>query len=328
MITRSTMRRLALVAVVALAGAAGGCAATKPKPDAAYLASGKLARELVARGDWERAFSILDELHRQQPDDAEVLTLRGIVYRERGLYADAETDLKAALAATPNSPETHAALGILYDVQLRQEAEAQHREAVRLAPNNAAYLNNLGFSLYLRQHFKEAIAEYEKAARLAPLSHRVRTNLGFACAATGDLRRAAREFRMGGSESEAMNNLGFAYERRGELTNAYDAYLAALRLDPAAGKARSNLVHAATVLGRPLPTEAQVPVAAAAVPPSSEAAAPSGAPEATMEGPSEAPAAAPVKLDAPAAAPAKAAAPLKSTPAVLAPQSPQPKAKP
>jgi Flp pilus assembly protein TadD len=318
MITRSTMRRLALVAVVALAGAAGGCAATKPKPDAAYLASGKLARELVARGDWERAFSILDELHRQQPDDAEVLTLRGIVYRERGLYADAETDLKAALAATPNSPETHAALGILYDVQLRQEAEAQHREAVRLAPNNAAYLNNLGFSLYLRQHFKEAIAEYEKAARLAPLSHRVRTNLGFACAATGDLRRAAREFRMGGSESEAMNNLGFAYERRGELTNAYDAYLAALRLDPAAGKARSNLVHAATVLGRPLPTEAQVPVAAAAVTPSS-------APEATTEGPSEAPAA---KLDSPAAAPAKADAPLKSTPAVLAPQRPQPKAKP
>jgi Flp pilus assembly protein TadD len=263
-----TMRRLVLLAAVACAGAAGGCAATKPKPD-----------------------------------DAEVLTLRGIVYRERGLYADAETDLKAALGSMPNSPETHAALGILYDVQLRQDAEAQHREAVRLAPNNAAYLNNLGFSLYLRQHFKEAIAEYEKAARLAPLSHRVRTNLGFACAATGDLRRAAREFRMGGSEAEAANNLGFAYERRGELSNAYDMYLAALRIDPAAGKARSNLVHAATVLGRPLPTEAQVPVAATAVAPTPAAT------EAPAEGAFEGPAA---KLDAPAKMPAP----------------PQPKAKP
>jgi Flp pilus assembly protein TadD len=135
---------------------------------------------------------------------------------------------------------------------------------VRLAPNNPAYLNNLGFSLYLRQHFKEAIAEYEKAARLEPLSRRVRTNMGFACAATGDLRRAAREFRMGGSEAEAKNNLGFAYERRGEMGNAYDLYLEALRLDPAIGKARSNLVHAAAVLGRPVPAEALVapPVAA------------------------------------------------------------------
>jgi Flp pilus assembly protein TadD len=311
---RSPLRPLVLLAAIALAGGAAACAAAKPKPDAAYVASAKLARELVARGDWERAFSILDELHRQQPDDAEVLTLRGIVYRERGLYADAETDLRAALAAAPASPEAHAALGILFDVQLRPEAEAQHREAVRLAPNSAAYLNNLGFSLYLRQNFKEAIAEYEKAARLAPLSHRVRTNLGFACAATGDLRRAAREFRMGGSESDAMNNLGFAYERRGELANAYDAYLAALRLDPAAGKARSNLVHAATVLGRPVPTEAQAPVAAAPAT-TAPGASPADAPDAVTPAP---PAAlpAPLKLDAP---------PKSSAPDA---PSPQPKAKP
>ena len=38
---------------------------------------------------------------------------------------------------------------------------------------------------------------------------------------------------MGGSEAEAKNNLGFAYERRGDLGNAYDLYLEALRLDPA-----------------------------------------------------------------------------------------------
>ena len=302
----------ALAVSVAGAGATVGCAAAKPKPDAAYIASAKLARELVARGDWERAFSILDELHRQQPDDAEVLTLRGIVYRERGLYADAETDLKAALASVPASPDAHAALGILYDMQLRPDAEGQHREAVRLAPNNAAYLNNLGFSLYLRQNFKGAIAEYEKAARLAPLSHRVRTNLGFACAATGDLRRAAREFRMGGTESEAMNNLGFAYERRGELSNAYDMYLAALRLDPAAGKARSNLVHAAAALGRPVPTEAQVPVTTAPAPP---APAPAEAPDAVTPAP---PAALP--------APLKMDVPVKSS-ALDAP-SPQLKAKP
>ena len=45
----------------------------------------------------QRAFGMLDELHRDQPTTREVLTLRGIVYRERGLFADAEADLQAAL---------------------------------------------------------------------------------------------------------------------------------------------------------------------------------------------------------------------------------------
>ena len=61
---------------------------------------------------------------------------------------------------------------------MRSEAEAEHRAATKLAPNNPAYLNNLGFSLFLRQHFKEAVTVYESAARLAPLSRRVRTNIG------------------------------------------------------------------------------------------------------------------------------------------------------
>ena len=58
---------------------------------------------------------------------------------------------------------------------------------------------------------------------------------------------------MGGTEAEAKNNLGFAYERRGDMANAYDLYLEAVRLDPSAERPRFNLVHAATVLGRPVP---------------------------------------------------------------------------
>jgi len=266
--TGSARVRVTLAAGLAIAAGqlGAGCAGTSGvhrTSETGYAARHSLARELVSRGDWARAFAMLDDLHRERPKDADVLTLRGIVYRERGLFADAETDLKEVLKLTPESADAHAALGILYDVQMRSEAEAEHRAAVKLAPNNPAYLNNLGFSLYLRHRFKEAVKSYESAARLAPLSRRVRTNLGFACAAMGDLRRAAREFQMGGSEAEAKNNLGFAYERRGDMSNAFDLYLEAVRLDPKGERARSNLVHAALVLGRPLPAEAAPPAAAA-----------------------------------------------------------------
>jgi Flp pilus assembly protein TadD len=238
-----------------LFGACASQSAATQKPDT-FEVRKNLARELIARGDWSTAFAYADDLHRQRSDDPEVLVLRGTIYRERGMASEAEADLQDALRLDDRLAEAHAALGILYDVTRRPlEAEPQHRQAVKLAPKNAAYLNNLGFSLFLRSKLKDAIGCYQQAARIDPTSRRVRTNLGFAYAATGDLRGAAHEFEMGGTPSEAKNNLGFAYERRGDLKSAYDLYLEAARLDPKSSHAHSNLVHAATVLGRDVPAD-------------------------------------------------------------------------
>jgi Flp pilus assembly protein TadD len=232
-----------------------GCAHGAPVPGATtFEARRRLASELIARGDWQPAFSYIDELHREQPSDAGVLVLRATVYRERGLLDEAEVDLREAVRLAPTLASAHAALGILGDMQRRPaDAEEQHRLAVKLEPRNPVYLNNLGFSLFLHGKMTDAITYYEQSARLAPATHRTRTNLGFAYAAKGDLRRAAREFEMGGTPVEAKINLGFAYERRGDLTNAYNLYVDAARLDPKSGRAHSNLVHVAEVLGRPVP---------------------------------------------------------------------------
>jgi Flp pilus assembly protein TadD len=251
------------VLVLALVGF-GGCASHQSGALRAdtYEARKKLARELVARQEWAAAFAFADELHRARPNDAEVLVLRGTVYRERGLTAEAEADLLQAVQLDDQSAEAHAALGILYDVDQRPDvAEKQHRLAVERDPNNAAYLNNLGFSLFLRGKFQDAIKFYSQAARLTPTNRRLRTNLGFALAARGDFRRAAHEFDMGGSPAESKNNLGFAYERKGDLKNAFDMYTEAARLDPSSTKVHSNLVHAAEKLGKELPPDlAEEPV--------------------------------------------------------------------
>jgi Flp pilus assembly protein TadD len=239
------MRRLVVVLLLL-----AGCAGLQRRSDT-YQARKRLARELIARQDWPSAFFYADQLHREDPGDAEVLTLRGTVFRERGLPAEAEADLTEALARDASLPEAHAALGILLDLGGRGDAaEAHHRRAAALAPDNPVYLNNLGFSLYLRRRTREAVEVYQRAVRLGPTNRRVRTNLGFAYAAAGDLPRAAREFEMGGTAAEAKNNLGFAYEQRGDLGNALRLYQAALRIDPAFGRARANLSHVAAKLGR------------------------------------------------------------------------------
>jgi Flp pilus assembly protein TadD len=243
--------------VVLLVVLIAGCAGGQRRSDT-YQARKRLARELIARQDWTNAFFYADQLYREAPDDAEVMTLRGTIYRERGLPADAEADLTEALRRQPELAEGHAALGILFDMTGRGvEAEAHHRRAVALAPRSAMYLNNLGFSLYLRKRHREAVEVYQRAVRLGPTNRRIRTNLGFAYAAAGDLPRAAHEFDMGGHPAEAKNNLGFAYEQRGDLHNAFELYVAALRVDPACARARGNLTHLASRLGKEVPADLQ-----------------------------------------------------------------------
>jgi Flp pilus assembly protein TadD len=246
---------LALLATAVL----GGCASTggMSKTDqAAFNARKQLTRELVTRGEWDTAFAYAGELHRQKPDDPDVLVLRGIIYRERNLPTEAEADLRAALATNEINPEAHAALGILLDANRRgAEAEKHHRRAAELEASNAGYQNNLGFSLMLRGKHHDAVEVLKRAASLSPTTPRIRTNLGFAYAAIGDFHRAAREFELGASPAEAKNNLGFAYEKRGDLHNAFEQYMAAVRTDPECSRARGNLNDLARRLGKKLPED-------------------------------------------------------------------------
>jgi Flp pilus assembly protein TadD len=263
------------VSVLLLLLPALGCATLgggdRSADEAAFSARKKLVRELVNRGEWGNAYAHADALHRQDTGDAEVLTLRGIILRERKLIDDAEADLRAAVAADAQRAEAHAALGILLDGTSRgAEAETHHRKAVSLEENNPAYLNNLGFSLLVRRKTKDALEVLQRSARLEPTNPRLRTNLGFAYAAAGDMPRAAREFAIGTSAADARNNLGFAYEAKGDLANAYDCYREALQLDPANRRARSNLDHVARKLGRPTPPELAAAPAAVPTPKPSE----------------------------------------------------------
>lgn len=270
---KAAVQRALVMGLVAL----GGCAHRPPAPvtPSTYEARRQIARELVAQGDWQPAFSYIEQLRREKADDAETLVLRATIYRERNLLDEAEGDLREAIRLAPALASARDGLGILADMRRRpQEAEDNLRMAVKLEPRNATFLNNLGFSLFLHGKVKDAITHYEQAARLAPTVRRTRTNLGFAYAARGDLHRAAREFEMGGTPVEAKINLGFAYERRGDMANAYALYDEAHHMDPRSIRARANLTHAAEVTGRPLSLTPDPAGSVVPSPPSNEELAP------------------------------------------------------
>jgi Flp pilus assembly protein TadD len=229
-------------------------------PSKEVRAKRALGDELVRRGEWGGAFSVVNDLCRQDRRDAHALMLRGIIYTEQRLLAEAEADLKEAVRLAPRLVRAHSALAILYDTQRKgRDALVHHRRAVELAPGDPVYLNNLGFSLFASGRARDAIPVLHEALRAAPADVRVRNNLGFAYAATGDLARAAEQFSAAGSPAQARNNLGWAYERRGALEQAYELYAEAARLDPSSDGARQNLSRVARALGRDVPPDLAVP---------------------------------------------------------------------
>ncbi|ACL66347.1 Tetratricopeptide TPR_2 repeat protein [Anaeromyxobacter dehalogenans 2CP-1] len=251
------MRPVAMLGMMLLASTIGCATARKPDVLGAQRA---LASELVARKDWPAAFAAADGLCRGAPGRPEGYLLRGIVYREQGLQAEAEADLREALRLERKLAAAHSALAILYDTQGRSaEAQEHHRQAAELEPRNAGYLNNVGFSLFAHGRAREAIPVLHEALRAAPADARIRNNLGFAYAASGDLSRAAEQFERGGSPAQAKNNMGWAYERRGARAQAFDAYVESVRADPGAPAARENLARLAKELQRDLPSDLATP---------------------------------------------------------------------
>jgi Flp pilus assembly protein TadD len=186
--------------------------------------------------------------------------VRARALRHTGAVEEAGAALRALLADEPKNAAAHAELAVLCERTRRtEEALAHHREALRLEPGSPRYLNNLGFALHLRGRSGEAVPLLEEALRADPADPRLRNNLGFALAATGDFTRADRQFQLAGTRAQARNNLGVAYERAGNLLQAYDQYLEAVQLDASSETARGNLEHVARELGRAPPDGGAVP---------------------------------------------------------------------
>ncbi len=219
------------------------CASTRAahQPDVAKVRMA-VAQKLADEGEWAAALEAAQAACQAAPEDPEALTLRGIVLRERGLFDEAQVDLTEALRRRPDSARAHSALALVQERQHRPaEAERHHRRAVELEPQNARYLNNLGYALLAHGDARGALPFLVRAVREDPTSARARNNLGFAYGRTGDFGRAAQQFALGGSAAETQSNLGLAYELDGNRAQASAHYREALRLDPSLRRAQQNL---------------------------------------------------------------------------------------
>lgn len=231
------MRRMLVSVVLVVTAAAAGCGAAQ-RQHAKMQREGEqfraeLAELYVDKGAKQAAVPLLQRILADHPDDLRSRVLYGTVLRDLGLYPQAERELTYAIAQDASRADAHAALGILLDLTGRHDdALAEHQLAARLAPGDASYRNNLGFSLLSAGDAEGAIAPLEAALALDPGLPQSYANLGFAYGRAGRLDDAERTFKAGLGEAAALYDLALIHDERGELARADELRAEAYAIDP------------------------------------------------------------------------------------------------
>ena len=161
---------LAGVLVIAL----GGCASDKRKVEAGY--------ETVAKDP------------RRDSASAETHNVEAVGRMERGDYAGAEAELKAALEADVMYGPAHNNLGKVYFHQGKMYLAAwEFQYAAKLMPGVPEPRNNLGLVFESAGKLDDAVASYDEAMRMASDNVEVLGNLARARVRRGDRDATVRD---------------------------------------------------------------------------------------------------------------------------------------
>ena len=123
-----------------------------------------------------------------------------------------------------------------------QSSEKFYRQALKIQPDNAAILCDLGYSYYLQRRWKEGEECLRRAVELDPALSRAHTNLGLLLACTDRSSEAMVEFTQARcSESEARSNMAFSLMMQERWDDARRQLELALAADPGSEVAQEGL---------------------------------------------------------------------------------------
>ncbi|MGA3067779.1 MAG: tetratricopeptide repeat-containing glycosyltransferase family protein [Tepidisphaeraceae bacterium] len=132
----------------------------------------------------------------QQPEQADVLHLLGLIAHQVGRHDRAAALIRRSIAINPHSAEAHYNLATtLKDTGKHDEVIAAFRQAIVLRPNFPAAQCNLGNALRDHGQLNEAVAAYHEAISRDPTYAEAHCNLGIALQDLGRPDEAMHEYR-------------------------------------------------------------------------------------------------------------------------------------
>jgi Flp pilus assembly protein TadD len=166
-------------------------------------------RQLLNGGNVNEAIGALSLATSYDPDLKEADSLLGVAYGIKGLRNLAVDSFKRSLAGDHDSPE---------------------------------HLNNLGYFLYQNGEYADAVKYLKKAVKLAPTNQRFWNNLGLAQAQRGKFDDAYESFARALGEFEGRLNIAVRLARLGQDKEAIKHLEKACALRPTSQEALSRLI--------------------------------------------------------------------------------------
>jgi cytochrome c-type biogenesis protein CcmH/NrfG len=161
-------------------------------------------------------------------------------------YDQAEQILRRMLAADPQNPDLHFALGYVRQQQDDDDqAFDEYSEAKQLLPGFPEIHNGLAFNFYRSNNGENAIAEARTALSIDPQNAEGYRYLGLGLLAQDNYSAAVHAFKESlvrdCNNAQTYNDLARAQSARGDLAGAADSYRQALRLDVLLIETRKDL---------------------------------------------------------------------------------------
>ena len=174
-----------------------------------------------------------------------------------GRINEAISELSTAASLDSKLTEAHNLLGVAYDRKcLGDHARDSYERAVKVEPEDAQTLNNLGFSLYQNGNYRAAVDRLKRAVKLAPTDERILNNLGLALCRLGKFEDAYKNFARAAGPLTGNLNTARMLERFGRDDDAIKYYEGARRIDPASTLALRRLTDLYKRTGRPEQSQA------------------------------------------------------------------------
>lgn len=176
---------------------------------------------------------------------AVVVTLAALTQRQTRVWESSETLWRRVLSVDSGSSYAHSAYAsLLYHQDRVDEAIAESRAAIRIAPGLAEAHNNLGIGLAQQGKLAAATAEYRRAIVLKPGYDEAQGNLGSVLAREGRADLAIEQYALA-LQSNPQNadvhvNWGNLLVRAGQTNEAIRHYRAAVEIRPDHADAEFN----------------------------------------------------------------------------------------
>lgn len=165
--------------------------------DAAPAADLELAATYAARDRWSDALPLFERAAAREPDSLDVEFRLAVALERSGRIEESIDRFRRVVDRAPEFAPALNYLGYLW-IEREESLEAALElviRAVKLDPDNGAYVDSLGWGFHRLGRAAEAVEALERAARLMPGDPTVLGHLGEALLGAGERERAIEAFR-------------------------------------------------------------------------------------------------------------------------------------